>query len=240
MEDNKFFKLVWRINGLIILGGATLIALFVVYNIAKDFIRSSNRPQPVVVENLASDPEDKEKWVIGSPIHVTGNDFMLLPLVSENKEVKMLSVANFSKPSYDKRYYGNLSKNILFLDKKENKSFWLFKDTNRLILNITLFPDQFNNVEPTKAIFYNVVSKDTNKDKKLTKEDDSSLFMSTPEGENYQLILEAYDRLISRDIVGDNQILLVFQNKGKAFSRLIQLLPYKIISSVELPKVENS
>lgn len=219
-----------------------LIVLFIVYNIAKDFIRSNSRPQPVVVENLAPDPEDKEKWVIGSPVHVEGNDFMLLPLVSENNEVevKVDSLANFSSQSYGKKYYGNLSKNILFLNKKENKSFWLFKDTNRLILDTTLFPDGYNNDEPTKVIFYNVVSKDTNNDKKLNNEDDSSMFMSSPAGENYQLVLEVYDRLIARELVGDNQLTIVYQHKGKAYSRLIQLSPYKVLSSIELPKIENS
>jgi hypothetical protein len=64
--------------------------------------------------------------------------------------------------------------------------------------------------------------------------------MTTPAGENYQLVLDVYDRLISREIGGDNQVILVFQYKGKAYSRLIQLSPYKVISNVELPKIENS
>ena len=81
---------------------------------------------------------------------------------------------------------------------------------------------------------------DTNNDKKLNKEDASSLYMTTPSGENYQLVLDAYDRLISSESVVDNQIILVFQYKGKAYSRLIQLSPYKVISNIELPKIENS
>ncbi len=239
MEENKFFKLVWRINSLIILGGATVIALFIAYHVVKDFLRPSHRPEPIVVENLAEDPENKEKWVIGSPINIDGNDYMLLPLVSENKEVKRKSVANFTKSSYD-RYYGNPSKNILFLNKKTNESFWLFEDTGRLILNTTQFPNHYQNKEPTKAIFYNVVSKDTNNDKKLSYKDDSSLYMSNPEGGDYQLVLDAYDKIISQTSVGDNQIIIVFQHQGKAYSRLIQLSPYKVISNAELPKIKNS
>lgn len=239
MDENKFFKLIWRINGLIIFGGTALITLLITYYIIEDFIGSNSRPQPAVVENLAPDPEDKEKWIIGNPIQIRGNDFVLLPLVSENKEVEMKSITNTSRQFYKDRHHRKLSKNILFLNKKENKSFWLFSNTNRLILNTTLFPNSYDNNSLTKVIFYNIVSKDTNSDKRLTKEDNSSLFMSTPEGENYQLVLDAYDRLISRESVGDNQLILIYQNKGKAYSRLIQLSPYKVISNIELPKIEN-
>ena len=239
MEENKFFRLVWRINSLIILGGSSLIALFIAYNVIKYFLRPSHQPEPVVVENLAEDPENKEKWVIGSPIYIEGNDYLLLPLISESDEVKIKSTSKFSRVSYNK-YYGNSSKNILFLNKKTNESFWLFENTSRLILDTTLFPNNYRDKETTKAIFYNVVSKDTNNDKKLNYQDDLSLYMSNPEGGDYQLVLDVYDKIISRTSVEDNQMVIVFQKNGKAFSRLIQLSPYKIISNVELPKIKNS
>lgn len=73
MEENKFFKLVWRINGLIILGGVTVIALIIAYHLVKDVLRPSHQPEPIAVENLAEDPQNKEKWVIGSPIYIDGN-----------------------------------------------------------------------------------------------------------------------------------------------------------------------
>lgn len=239
MEENRFFKLVWRINGLLILVVVAVILTFILYQVINDLTRSGHGSEPVVVENIADDPENKEKWVLGNPMRIGGNDYILIPLVSENKEVKLKSASSFAMASYD-RYIKDPSKNLLFMNKSSNESFWLFEDTSRLILDVTIFPNDYNEEKPTKAIFYNVVSLDSNGDKKLSYEDDSSLYISSPEGKNYELVLEAYDKIISRSSVGDNQVMLIYQDKGKAFSKLIQLSPYEVISTNELPKIKNS
>jgi hypothetical protein len=239
MENNKFFMWIWRINGILILGGAAVIALFIAYKIAKDFVRSSNRPQENIVESVAEDPHNKEKWILGRPSHINGNNFILIPLVSENKAVKIKE-----KPASSKSYYNKSTskpaKNILFLDSENNKSFWLFEDTQRLILDTSQFPNAHNSEEATKAIFYHVVSEDSNSDKVLNYKDDSSLFISNPKGGDYQLVLKAYDKVISKSMVSTNKIMIIYQFEGTAYSMLIQLSPYEIISNEKLPKIKNS
>ncbi|WP_462158949.1 hypothetical protein [Pseudoalteromonas sp. GB56] len=241
MENNKFFKLVWRINGVLILGTALLILLAVGYQAISQMLRFNHTQAAPTVENLADDPQGKEKWVIGRPLPVNQGDFILLPLVSENKEVENVGVEVFASKSYNMfegGYYGDPSKNVLFLNTQDNSAFWLFKGVDRLILDITLFPGGYDYEGPTKAIFYKVIAKDTNSDNKLSKEDAASLYISEPNGKNYQRVLSAYDRIISRDLVSDNRMMVIYQHDGKAYSKLIQLSPYTEVSNVELPKVE--
>ncbi|MFY8274166.1 hypothetical protein AAEU32_08575 [Pseudoalteromonas sp. SSDWG2] len=241
MENNRFFKLVWRVNGLIILGSSLIIFAFILFQLISDALRPSYNTPPPTVENLADDPLGKEKWVIGNPMYLEGSDYVLLPLVSENKEVEEFKRGSFGSSSmnmFGGGYYSDPSKNILFLNTKDNTSFWLFKGVNRLIQDITLLPRDYESDAPTQAIFYQVIVKDTNKDNKLSKEDASSLFISEPNGDNYQLVLEAYDRIVSRALVDENRLIIIYQYQGKAHSKLIQLSPFKEISNVELPKVE--
>ena len=92
MEDSRFFKTVWRINGLLILIGFLLAALGMAFILYESFFKARNPYQPEVVESIAPDPEGLENWVIGNPIEVYGHNYSLYPLVSENKEVQQLSL----------------------------------------------------------------------------------------------------------------------------------------------------
>jgi len=238
VENNKVFLWVWRINGVLLLGGIVIITLFIAYQIVKDFLRDRHQPQENIVESVAEDPHNKEKWVLGNPSHIQGNNFIMIALVSENNDVEVKDKFAYSSSLYDKSI-SNPAKNILFLDTKSNNSFWLFTDTQRLILDTSQLPNDYNSGEPTKAIFYNVVSVDSNSDKILNYKDDSSLFISSPIGSDYEVVLKAYDRIISKSMVETNKIMIVYQFEGTAYSKLINISPYKVISNKKLPKIKN-
>lgn len=238
MENNKFFLWVWRINGVLILGGVVIIGLFIAYQIAKDFFRDRHQPQENIVESVPEDPHNKEKWILGNPSHIQGNSFIMIPLVSENRNVEVKDKFAYTN-SFSGKSISNPAKNILFLSTKSNNSFWLFADTQRLILDTSQFPNDYNSDKPTKAIFYNVVSVDSNSDKILNYKDDSSLFISSPEGSDYQVVLKAYDRILSQSMVGTNKIMIVYQFEGTAYSMLIKISPYKVISNKKLPKIKK-
>lgn len=238
MKDNKFFRIVWRINSVLLFIAGALFLTFIIYEISKDFINSHQSSESEIVENIAPDPENKENWVIGNSINVTGSDYLMLPLVSENKEVPSNSFDHFDMFEGYKKYYGNFSKNILFLNKKLNNSFWLFDDINQLILETSLIPNTYDNDVKTEFILYKIITKDTNQDHIINKDDDPSLYMSFPDGSNIQKIIDKYDKIITFNLTQDNQLLLVFQKDRIAISKLIQISPYKVLSTNELPKIE--
>ncbi len=231
---------IWKINGIIILFAgiaALVVALFAVYDI---FLRNIE-PEPVV--NLADDPKGVEKWRLSRGEAIPGTDILMLSLISENKEVsKQGPMPIFSSGrSYSGRAYNLPAKNILFLDMSNNQSRWLFDTTSQLILSSQPFPyydrtELDKRVSP-KVIFYSVVIKDTNEDGILNNQDQTALAISNTNGDDFQIIIDSFDRIIAKETTGKNKALIVYQNEGTVYSMLFGLDPFKAISTKALPKV---
>lgn len=240
MEESRFFKWIWRLNGLALFSGAAVILVFAIYQIAKETLRE--KPREEIITNVAEDPKGKEKWGLGSPEYISGTKYLMLPLVSENREANESPGSPISKSSY-MDYRRAPAKNILFIESTSNRSNWLFSDTNRLVLStdqLSCFHGCSQKEGGTKAIFYEIASRDTDADGVITYRDARSLSMSSPSGSNYVVVLEKYDKLISKNLVEENTILIIYQVDGSGRSLLIQIEPFKIISENELPRIENS
>lgn len=250
MEENKFFKTLWRINGLaifIVLFAASCLMLNELYDKLK---RSPYKSE--MIKSVAEDPKGKEKWALGHPINIYGSNFTILPLVSENKEIdakkmKRVNIENqFQNESKLLNAYNNrnkLIKNVLFINSSNNQSHWLFDGIDRLIFHIEPFQAMplylHNNGEPkTKLLFFQVVVKDTNGDQLLNYEDSPSLAVSNADGNHYKVIIEEYDRIISKAVFNKNKILIVYQNSGVGYSLLLNFKTLEVISKNELAKVK--
>lgn len=240
MNSEKFFKWVWRLNGLILLIGVTAILVIVSYEFSKD--RNYRAPEPIVV-GIAEDPEGKEKWSLGHPTHVSGTDYMLIPLESENNEVEEKGISRASKTySFYSDYSHAPAKNILFLNYENNDTRWLFESVNQLILSVEEFPYSYSGNEKqsvTKAIFYRVVTKDTSGDKKLSKEDEPMFALTRPDGTGFEVILHKYDRIMSKLILENGNLFILYQLDGIAYGEKYSLNPFKSLSRIKLPRIEG-
>ena len=237
MQENRFFKWVWRLNSLFILLLVVFLAIFSLSEIFSKII--GRKGEEEIIINVADDPKGKEKWVLGHSTHIKGSDFIILPLVSENKEVETSSSRMILSESYASSPR-DPAKNILFMNTSENESFWLFDDNDRLILNTQQFPySNQSNSESNKTmiIFYEVIRKDSNGDGTLNYDDKSSLASTNPDGSAYQIIIDKFDRIITKSLAGSDKILIVYQNDGIGYSMQFQLFPFKPLSLKELPKV---
>lgn len=240
MDTNNLFKWIWRANGLLILATFGLAFCIMILGVAEDLFKSDFKDDKII--NVAEDPKGEEKWELGSPTYIYGNDYLLLPLVSENRESKATGINVLSSADYS-RVWRDPAKNILFLNSKTNESFWLFDDTERLILNTEQFPYHYgDDVEgaKSKAIFYELVSSDSDGDGILTYDDKLSLTMTKPDGGGYTVVLDEFDRIISKTLVDNNMALVVYLNNGVGMSVLLDLATFKVISSKKLPRIKNS
>ena len=86
MEENKFFKWLWRINAM----GLFLILCAGLFSFINEQIRRSHRldipPEPI--SSLAEDPKGVEKWVLQSREEMLGTPYFMLALVSKYNKVK--------------------------------------------------------------------------------------------------------------------------------------------------------
>lgn len=240
MEKNKFFKWVWRVDGLLIL----IVAIFLAFLMLTEAVRklSWQEHKEEVIVSVADDPEGKEKWVLGAPVDSISN-MVILPLVSENKEVKETTMGMMSKSGWTDNKWRTTAKNLLFIDSVTNKSFWLFEGIDRLILLIEAFRDRSYDPLITAnpkvvALFFHIISKDTNDDQVLNFDDKPSLAVANPDGSHYQIIIDEFDRIISKSLVEKNKMLIVFQNAGTGYSLQLQLNTFEILSKNELPKIK--
>ena len=84
MEENKFFKLIWRFNGLVIsVAGVLAVAVlvFVTYKLFQDV--TGDRTTRNIV-NIEESSEVKENWRFGQLSKFNHNRTLMIPLYSAN------------------------------------------------------------------------------------------------------------------------------------------------------------
>lgn len=240
MKEGRLNSWIWKVNGIFIFLAGIGVIILLLNLLYDNFNRAKNKPEVV---KLAKDPTGIEKWTLGRSRAIFGTDTLMLSLVSENSEViQNDKMSMFSGGIQEARSaYRTAAKNILFIDMQQNSSHWLFESTSQLVLSSEEFPHRYREKKDqsgAQVVFYRLVVNDTNGDKILNHKDKLSLGMSDTTGQNYRVIIEEMDRIISTNSVKDGKIMLVYQNKGIAYSMLFAINPYKQISVSTLPKIE--
>jgi hypothetical protein len=225
MEQTGFFKWVWRVNGV-----AVLIALLAFFWLFYDNEIRDRRHKPhhgEVIAPIVQDPKSTEELSFSGAIKIDGSNYSMLPLVSKDEIIENRPVV----------YYGGggrLAKNILFINRQDNSSLWLFKDNNQLIETYTVFPNSYPyeygaKVKFTpKVIYYQVI--DSNEKKK-------NLAISDTLGQNYKVLVKGISRIIAVDKSDKNSILFIYQKDGIGHSLKFDMDKFETVSDVLLPKV---
>jgi hypothetical protein len=242
MEENRFFKWIWRVNNIAVFIG--LMGFFYLFYVNE--IRRNHHVEPrEVITSVAKDPKGLEKWVLQATHERYASDYTLLSLVSENNKVKVMNhISSYSKSAY----YSDTAKNILFINTKDNSSSWLFKGNNQLILNysslmesdrISSFGSQKRESKP-QIIYYKIIDKDTNDDKIITEEDKPNFAISKMSGANYKVIVSGMEKQIALNMIDKDTLHLVYQKEAKGYSLKLDINSFKILSNELLPKVSES
>ncbi|WP_125931992.1 hypothetical protein [Thiosocius teredinicola] len=240
MDSNPFFKWVWRLNGILLLIAVLVVTASIGYEAIRAF--TQNPQESAVVTNVADDPSGTEKWVLGGMQDLPGTELAMISLVSENDQVAMKRSGYLGSGG---RYWDPRSgpaKNILFLDKVSNRSYWLFPDNQQIIYSSAPFPPVRYGEQKeraTKAIFYEFITVDSNTDGVMNEADKVSLAISHPDGTGLSVIAPQFDHVIGKNLTGDNQAIVVYQIDGIAHSTLVDLASLKITHTTELPRVKD-
>jgi len=232
VDDNRFFKFVWRFNGIAIMVTIIIGIVMMFGSILGGFWK---KDEPLIA-NVANDPDGQEKWRLGYAQKIRGR-VVVIPLVSEREYVKVgVPSMKSALHSYGDSYSG---RNMLFIDGESNKSKWLFPTNNQMITSSKFLPkdDEYKNKD-VNFIVYEIVTEDTNGDKKLTSDDMASIAVSSFDGSHYQVIASKVDRLIDVSQVGKDRLLLVYQKNKIGYSAAYSLADFSLIDQKELPKTQ--
>jgi hypothetical protein len=223
---NKFDKIVWRINGVLILcvGVVAGIALlFALYEIFKDKSRDRNVSNII---NINEETEKKEYLFLGSFSKIKGRKLFICPLRA-NQE-------------YERSYYSKSAssvRNYLYFSQYDSSSHWLLESNNWLIINkhsiYTNFSEDENII--TISFFYEIVKKDTNGDGILNHDDNKSIYHSQFNGTNLIVVLEETTDIQGINQIDDNKTIIFQRNDRKSQAVVVDNSTGNIIKKSDLP-----
>ncbi len=227
MENNRFFTLVWRFNGLVIsITGVLAIGVlaFVSYKLILEITRERN-----IVNNINISPsnETETTWQLGYPSTVEGTPYVIVPLTSDQYS----SHSYYSKSSSSARNY-------LFINTEDNIKQWLFNHNNHLIERREMLrKDQSDHNSAVTAILFQLIKSDSNHDGKLTIDDQKTIAIVKPDGSHYTELFSPIDIYVGSQLVRNNKLLIIYQRQGTGYSAFINLFDFKVENETELPKV---
>ena len=228
MEDNKFFRYVWRVNGLILLvAGLLAIGLlgFAGYEIHSNEKHDRNTRNPV---NVQDGEEAGKDWYLGDMSDVQGTPYVMVTLISDQS----VSRSNYSRSKSSARNY-------LFINSKNNHQQWLLPSNSYLIAETDMLSEYGYGSDERKirAILYLIVKADTDKNNRLTSEDLKTISVSHPDGSGYRELVAGVDHFVGYRVVDEDSLLLVYLKKGIGFSANVSLTTLTLSNEQRLPQI---
>lgn len=227
MEENKFFKLIWRFNGLVISVAGVLaigVLLFAAYKLFQDVTRERTTRSIV---NIEENSEIKENWRLGQFSEINDNKILMIPLHSDQS----FDRAYFSKSS-------NSTRNYLFINTETSQEKWLFDHTNYLIeRSDKLRRGDYNSKEPIIAILYQLVKLDSDHDNRLSSADLTTIAITKPDGSGYKELIKEVELVVDHTLLNEKELFLIYQKSGVSYSAILNLENMELTKTRVLSKV---
>lgn len=238
MRTSRLFKIIWRINSILILlvgvmtGG---VLAYVGYTIYKEQARRYASD----VVNIAPDADASAEWRLGNFARIDGTNYLVAPA--------------YSKQTYAAGHIGSYSsaeksasatRNYLFVNADDKSSHWLVKTNDQLFLR----SDDIGKYEtmnsddkkPAKWTEYQVVKSDSSRDERLTAKDKITYAISDVTGTNYKEMLTDIAEILGSKLRDENTLLLFYRTAdNRSFVAEINLPQQRVTVTKDLPPVRN-
>ena len=194
---NKFDRIVWRINGLLILGVGIVVgilALCGVYGIFK--AKTSNHYRAEMV-NVNEQTKKEEHLNLGAFVRIQGKSYFMSPLNSSQ--------------TYDFSYSTKTAsaiRNYLFYNTQDGTSSWLLDNHNSLIIDSYGLAEEFDadkdngyggynrDIKSTAGFIFVLAKADTNSDKIINEDDGKNIVFTSFDGKGMKVILDGVSRVL--------------------------------------------
>lgn len=227
MEENRFFKYVWRINGLLLLLAGLLTLALLAFAGYQIYAQQSGRDRQNSLP-LASTGESAPPTQLGVTQAIPGTPYVMMPLLADPAD----KPGYFSKSGADARNY-------LFIDGQHQAQHWLLANNDQLIVGSDLLSELgcCTDNRTIRAILYQVVTADSDGDHKLSRQDAVTLALSRADGSGYRVLIPAVDRLLGQQTLDDHTLLLLYQKQGIGYAAWVSLTDLSLLKEQPLPKV---
>ena len=177
MDDNKFFRLIWRINAV---GLAALLCAAALIMAIEILPRLTNTYDRTVFETVNVDTTDD---TLHSQLRIeSGPIIASLGLIPIHAVLDQSYTQSGSYSGYEKSTRAN-AVNFGLYDTSTGKQRWIFPTPDQLLHNTRhLTPPCGHQDCPVTAFAFVVIAKDTNGDKRLTLSDAAALWLAAADG----------------------------------------------------------
>lgn len=197
---DRLFSIITKINSVLLL----LVLLGAAGSIAWMTLQSSHWQRRGAVEVAESKSEVKKSILLNFERveNIKGTDTQMMRLTTQEKSAKFSSGG-----------YGGETRNILFLNGADKNARWLFEDHKNLVLTTAQLHEESSSAkeQSTKALYFEYVSADSNKDGSLSTDDHSSVGLTKPDGSGFLEALRDVSRILSYGMLDEQHLSIVYQ-----------------------------
>lgn len=225
----RLFIIIGKINSVLFL----LVLLGVAGSISWMTLESSRWQRRGTVEVAESESGTNKSILLNFERveSITGTDAQMMRLSAQRKSGKFSSGG-----------YGSETRNVLFLNGSEKVARWLFKEHKNLILvSNQLHGDSTESKKTsTKALYFEYVSEDTNKDGNLSAEDHSNVGLTKPDGTGFLVVLHDVNRVLSFQILDQQYLSIIYQKETVVKHARFSVATMKLVSDQEIINVPST
>ena len=221
---NTFDRILWRINGILIFIGVLSILLLVGYVFTQSSLFSSRQKEEAAV--ITTDEKQEKQYLeLRRGSLLTGTDILRSPL----SEIQ-------SGGSFSSSGYGGFTRNFLFVNPPDLKSWWLLPDQKGIIQEShDLSNPRSGDSRRVVASIYEIITKDTNGDGRISPDDSSRAYFSTnAAGSGLELTKDSI-RVIAVEQVSDSQAIVLFQTPTETRATTFLITNGNIVSEAAIP-----
>ncbi|MCG8635293.1 MAG: hypothetical protein MI863_15790 [Desulfobacterales bacterium] len=231
MEENRFFRLIWRINAVVIFIAGLLTVAGLVYGIVFLFQSGSGPHYTEDIVNTETGPGMVEEWHLERFEPVTGTQVVVASLVSDQA---------YDQDYFDKETYS--VRNLLFINTRTNTQTWLMDTSDYLLADYHhLTETDWKQKEKAVGFLYVIVKKDTNTDRRLSNEDLKTISVSRPDGSRHTELVKGVDELLDYTLVDNTTVLISYRKGGDIYTGYISFdtLEFHRESKIRLKKTDT-
>jgi hypothetical protein len=237
MDQNRFFRWVWRLNALLLALGGILIVGFAAKNLL-----FTPQWQPPPEGHFAPVPKDAEKdstyRLEATNIGFAGEN--ILSLHKWNGVPRSYGLAMEMRVSSS--YMGAIDGvNLLALSGSTGAGHWLFHGYKRVVVSEAgmvrdSVPPVPGVVPNPIALVIQTIDADTNNDGEFTEKDKQSLYVYRPGMQFAEKFLDA-DYIVSREQIDADHFLVVYEHGRSAIAATFSIPDFKLKSERPIPSV---
>jgi hypothetical protein len=232
MNTTRFFRLVWRINGLTLCLVIVLGLLAAVVGLIAMVVSEIARPRSKSDTLLTQTEARQSDWRLGSFAPLAG---------AETLYAGVTLAQEFGSSGSYRSKETSATCNYLFVRTTDKSSHFLLPDNKSILTELRPLRVGGSDSEGTRVewLYGQRIVADTNKDDRLDHEDGFSVGFARPDGTDYQDVLTGIDAVLGETRRGPNTFLLVFRQKKSIQIAEMDIPSRKVIVTRPLPALGN-